>query len=48
LWVLDKAGAAPGSFGVVTRAYSANGAASQLTIAASGATLDDGITWAVR
>ena len=47
LWIreLDEARA---SLGIVTGAYGAKGAAAQLTIAASGATIDDGIAWAVR
>ncbi len=48
LWIREQADVARGSLGIVTGTYGAKGAAAQLTIAASGATLDDGIAWAVR
>jgi hypothetical protein len=48
LWLREMADEARGSLGIVTGAYRAQDAAAQLTIAASGATIDDGIAWAVR
>jgi hypothetical protein len=48
VWILEKTDAARGSLGLVTSAYGAKGAAAQLTIAATGATIDDGIVWAVQ
>jgi len=47
LWIRETADDARGSLGIVAGAYGARGAA-QLTIAAPGATIDDGIAWAVR
>ena len=48
VWILEQADEARASLGLVTGAYSANGAGAELTIAAAGASIDDGIAWAVR
>ena len=48
VWILESADEARASLGLVTRAYSANGAGAELTIAPAGASIDDGIAWAVR
>ena len=48
LWIRETADESRRDLNIVADAYGAHGAAAQLTLAAPGATIDDGIAWGVR